>query len=141
MFCLISRSVPAYACCLHTNERFSLHMLRVFLNASLKNSGDALFKSRSVPVKSRFVPACAVCLHTNERFSLHMLRVFFNASLKNSWKLCLKGGLSLHVLFVCTPLNVFVCTCCEFFLTLSLKKLMEVILKEGLSPFYLLYFF
>ena len=84
-------------CLLFTYQStFSLHMLRVFLNASLKNSGDALFKSRSVP-------ACACCLHTNERFSLHMLRVFLNALLKNSGKLCLKGGLSLHVLNACIP--------------------------------------
>ena len=33
-----SRSVPACAVCKNTNERFCLHMLRVFLNASLKNS-------------------------------------------------------------------------------------------------------
>ncbi len=57
-------------------------------------------------------------LFSNVRFSLHVLRVFLNASLKNSGKLCLKGGLSLHVLAVYTPMNVFVCTCCEFFLTL-----------------------
>ena len=34
---------------LFSNVRFSLHVLQVFLNASLKNSGDALFKSRGVP--------------------------------------------------------------------------------------------
>ena len=27
-------------------------------------------------------------------------------------------GLSLHVLKICTPMHVLVCTCCEFFLTL-----------------------
>ena len=65
----------ACAVYLHTNERFCLHMLRVFFNAVAKKLGDVLFKSRSVP-------ACAVCLHTNEHFCLHMLRVFFNAVAK-----------------------------------------------------------
>ena len=83
-------------------------MLRVFLNAVAKKLVDALFKSRGVP-------ACAVCLHTNERFSLHMLRVFLNASLKNSGKLCLKGGLSLHVLFVYTPMKVLFAHAASFF--------------------------
>ena len=121
-----TRSVPARAKNLYSNVRFSLHVLRVFLNAVAKKLVDALFKSRGVP-------ACAVCLHTNERFCLHMLRVFLNASLKNSWKLCLKGGLSLHVLFVYIPMNVLVCTCCEFFLTLSLKNSGMLCLNLGVS--------
>ena len=70
---------------------FSLHMLRVFFNASLKNSGDALFKSRGVPARAKN-------LYSNVRFSLHVLRVFLNASLKNSGMLCLNLGVSLHVL-------------------------------------------
>ena len=78
-----TRSVPACAVCLHTNERFSLHMLRVFLNAVAEKLVEVMFKRRSVP-------ACAVFLHTNERFCLHMLRVFFNASLKNSGNVLFK---------------------------------------------------
>ena len=99
-----SRSVPACAVCINTKERFCLHMLRVFLNASLKNSGilclnlglslfyvsfflvikktPYIFHNLQKYNKIRSVPACAVCLHTNERFCLHMLRVFFNAVAK-----------------------------------------------------------
>ena len=43
------RSVPARAKNLHSNVRFSLHVLRVFLNASLKNSGNVLFKIKVCP--------------------------------------------------------------------------------------------
>ncbi|MDY4523943.1 MAG: hypothetical protein SPE03_02815, partial [Treponema sp.] len=49
MFCLKSRSVPARAENLHSNARFNLHVLRVFLNASLKNSGNVLFKIKVCP--------------------------------------------------------------------------------------------
>ena len=45
-----------------------------------------------------------------------------------------RQGLSLHVLFVKTPTNVFVCTCCEFFLTLSLKNSEILCFNQGLSP-------
>ena len=38
-----SRSVPACAVCVNTNERFCLHMLRVFFNAVAKKLGDTLF--------------------------------------------------------------------------------------------------
>ena len=65
----------ACAVCVNTNERFCLHMLRVFFNAVAKKLGEVMFKRRSVP-------ACAVCVNTNERFCLHMLRVFFNAVAK-----------------------------------------------------------
>ena len=34
---------------LYTSVRFFLHVLRVFLNAPLKNSGIVLFKTRCVP--------------------------------------------------------------------------------------------
>ena len=46
------RSVPARAESLHSNVRFSLHVLRVFLNASLKNSGNVLFKIKVCPCRN-----------------------------------------------------------------------------------------
>ena len=49
MFCLKSRTVPARAESLHSNVRFDLHVLRVFLNASLKNSGNVSFKIEVCP--------------------------------------------------------------------------------------------
>ena len=41
--------VPARTKNSYTSEHFCLCVLRVFLNASLKNSGIVLFKSRCVP--------------------------------------------------------------------------------------------
>ena len=46
---ITQRSVPARAENLHSNARFSLHVLRVFFNASLKNSGNVLFKIKVCP--------------------------------------------------------------------------------------------
>ena len=62
---------------LYTSVRFFLHVLRVFLNASLKNSGIVLFKSRCVPARTKNS-------YTSEHFCLCVLRVFLNAPLKNS---------------------------------------------------------
>ena len=45
-----TRSVPARALSLHTNRRFSPHVLRVFFNAPLKNSENVLFKNKVCPL-------------------------------------------------------------------------------------------
>ena len=63
------RSVPACAVYLHTNERFCLHMLRVFFNAVAKKLGDTLFKSRSVPILSALL--LLNLLNNLKMFKLH----------------------------------------------------------------------
>ena len=90
----------------------SLHVLRVFFNASLKNLGNVLFKIEVCPLfqvhfSARSVPARAESLHTNVRFSLHVLRVFFNASLKNSGNVLFK----IEVCPLFQPLFCKVCPC------------------------------
>ena len=54
-----TRSVPACAKNLYSNVRFSLHVLRVFLNAVAKKLVDALFKSRGVPACVHVPKTCS----------------------------------------------------------------------------------
>ena len=53
---------------LYTSVRFFLHVLRVFFNASLKNSILVLFKSRCVPARTKNS-------YTSEHFYLCVPRV------------------------------------------------------------------
>ena len=85
--------------------------------------------------KSRSVPACACCSHTTERFVCTCCEFFLTLPLKNSGMIYFNLGVSLHVLAVYTPQNVFLHMLRVLFNDYAKKLVIDLFKFTGVSTF------